>query len=123
MSGRQNESLQAAAWILGAALPALCDMSFTGTLAWAAAIMIGAHLANGHLLRWVAAGWAASAVVPAAPVVVTVASGSTARRWLDYLGMAGIGLLGALLWPDTLRNAGVFLLIAGTILVVSRRNT
>lgn len=114
-------------WALVAVLPALCHASLASTLAWATALVIGAHLTGGHLmpnrwfrLRWVAIAWVASTAVPGTPVLATVASGTSAASWLSHLRMALVGLAMAILWPVELRNAGTFLLIAGLILALQR---
>lgn len=85
-----------AAWILAGLVPALWEAPPVASLAWAAALGLGATLAAGRPARWVAVAWIAAAAVPGVPLAPLAASGALLAGGRAHLGAAALGaVLGA----------------------------
>ncbi len=110
------------AWIVAGMLPALSGAGTVEVLAWSAALVVGAVVAHAHLLRWLAVGWIASAVIPGVGMVGVAAGGSMSHAWQAQLKAAALGaVLGLVPLPGVLLEAGPLLLVAACALAIFRR--
>jgi len=109
-------------WLLAAMLPALADLTLYGSLAWGGALLVGALLASGRPLRWVAVAWGVAVIAPGTSLPAIASSGSLIQAWSQHLLAAGLGIVLAVVLPTELRNAGFLLLMAGIVLILRRRS-
>ena len=80
-----------AAWILAGLVPALWEAPPAASLAWAAALGLGAALAAGRPSRWVAVAWIAAAAVPGVQLAPVAAAGALLAGGRAHLGAAALG--------------------------------
>lgn len=103
-------------WLVAGVLPVLWHPSPAGAIAWAVAVLVGGLVARAHVLRWVALGWIAWVLVPAAPLLAVAASGAVARdaRGCGIAAVLGAGLC-LLGLPEVVTTAGTLLVLAGAV--------
>jgi len=110
-------------WLVAALIPALADLSLVGSLAWGGALLVGALLAAGRPLRWVAVAWGVAVIAPGTSLPAIASSGSLIQPWSQHLLAAVLGIVLAVVLPTELRNPGFLLLVMGIVLAFRRRSS